>query len=370
MMAMIENGVSTRARPLLAGHREPGSPPRRRVRLLRRAHDRSIPRRPSCPPRRPRPESVQFFSSAESAERAGFRTLPLPPPPCCCPAAPPRGACRRLARRARRETRHPVHAGRRTRNQPRPPPADLHLVGHRGLAPPVRGGPPAGGDQARRAQGAVRRRAPRAERAMARAAASTPRRGVVGMTPSAYKNGGACLAITYASGQSPVGACPRRGHRGAAHPARSVSARTIRRCWHPPAAEHSPPHHPAPTTRPAALLAGDLILAHLRNRAPLPALPLDVQRLAASVPRLAGAALEFPVGETRSYAEIANAIGNPKAVRAVAHACAANPVSLVIPCHRVLRADGALGGYRWGMNRKRALLEAERHSAQPKHFAG
>jgi AraC family transcriptional regulator of adaptative response/methylated-DNA-[protein]-cysteine methyltransferase len=68
----------------------------------------------------------------------------------------------------------------------------------------------------------------------------------------------------------------------------------------------------------------------------------------------------IPVGETRSYAEVANAIGNPKAVRAVARACAANPVSLVIPCHRVLRADGALGGYRWGIERKRALLEAER----------
>jgi AraC family transcriptional regulator of adaptative response/methylated-DNA-[protein]-cysteine methyltransferase len=68
---------------------------------------------------------------------------------------------------------------------------------------------------------------------------------------------------------------------------------------------------------------------------------------------------EISMGATESYAEIAGRIGAPKAVRAVAGACAANPVALAIPCHRVIRKDGALSGYRWGVERKRALLARE-----------
>jgi AraC family transcriptional regulator of adaptative response/methylated-DNA-[protein]-cysteine methyltransferase len=68
---------------------------------------------------------------------------------------------------------------------------------------------------------------------------------------------------------------------------------------------------------------------------------------------------EVPVGETVSYAEIARRIGAPKAVRAVAGACAANTLAVAIPCHRVVRNDGALSGYRWGVVRKQALLERE-----------
>ena len=67
----------------------------------------------------------------------------------------------------------------------------------------------------------------------------------------------------------------------------------------------------------------------------------------------------IPAGEVRSYAEVAAAIGKPAAVRAVASACAKNALALVIPCHRVVRSDGSLGGYRWGVERKRALLAAE-----------
>ena len=71
----------------------------------------------------------------------------------------------------------------------------------------------------------------------------------------------------------------------------------------------------------------------------------------------------IPYGATRSYSEIAEAIGRPKAVRAVARACATNRVSLVIPCHRVVRRDGSLGGYRWGLDRKRDLLSREQASS-------
>jgi AraC family transcriptional regulator of adaptative response/methylated-DNA-[protein]-cysteine methyltransferase len=72
----------------------------------------------------------------------------------------------------------------------------------------------------------------------------------------------------------------------------------------------------------------------------------------------------IPAGETRSYTEIARAIGAPAAVRAVAGACAANPIAVLIPCHRVVRGDGTLSGYRWGVERKRALLDRERALAQ------
>jgi AraC family transcriptional regulator of adaptative response/methylated-DNA-[protein]-cysteine methyltransferase len=87
-------------------------------------------------------------------------------------------------------------------------------------------------------------------------------------------------------------------------------------------------------------------------------LPLDV-RGTAFQQKVWQALRNIPVGETASYADVAKRIGSPKAVRAVAGACAANPVAVAIPCHRVVRNDGGLSGYRWGVERKRALLECE-----------
>jgi AraC family transcriptional regulator of adaptative response/methylated-DNA-[protein]-cysteine methyltransferase len=72
---------------------------------------------------------------------------------------------------------------------------------------------------------------------------------------------------------------------------------------------------------------------------------------------------EIPAGSTVTYTDIANRIGTPRAVRAVGTACGQNPVSIAVPCHRVLRGDGSLGGYRWGLERKRALLDRERARA-------
>ncbi|HEY6093115.1 MAG TPA: methylated-DNA--[protein]-cysteine S-methyltransferase, partial [Gemmatimonadales bacterium] len=69
---------------------------------------------------------------------------------------------------------------------------------------------------------------------------------------------------------------------------------------------------------------------------------------------------KIPFGQTRTYADVARRIGVPTATRAVARACATNPAALVIPCHRVVRSDGDLGGYRWGPDRKQTLLERER----------
>jgi AraC family transcriptional regulator of adaptative response/methylated-DNA-[protein]-cysteine methyltransferase len=87
-------------------------------------------------------------------------------------------------------------------------------------------------------------------------------------------------------------------------------------------------------------------------------LPLDV-RGTAFQQRVWQALREIPAGSTASYAAIAKRIGAPKSIRAVARACTANPIAVAIPCHRVVRNDGALSGYRWGVERKRALLERE-----------
>ena len=90
-------------------------------------------------------------------------------------------------------------------------------------------------------------------------------------------------------------------------------------------------------------------------------LPLDV-RGTAFQQRVWQALRRIPAGSTATYSQIAQRIGSPKAVRAVAHACATNAIAVAIPCHRVVRNDGSLAGYRWGVERKRALLEREARS--------
>lgn len=123
---------------------------------------------------------------------------------------------------------------------------------------------------------------------------------------------------------------------------------------------------------PAAELHGDAsglsdgvraIIEHLRGRQPQLALPLNIQATAFQW-RVWQELMKIPYGKTRSYSEVARAIGQPKAVRAVARACATNPVPIVIPCHRVIRRDGSLGGYGGGIGRKIKLLEQERKGAR------
>jgi AraC family transcriptional regulator of adaptative response/methylated-DNA-[protein]-cysteine methyltransferase len=89
------------------------------------------------------------------------------------------------------------------------------------------------------------------------------------------------------------------------------------------------------------------------HRIPLDVAGTEFQR------RVWDALREIPAGETRSYAEVARAIGEPKASRAVAQACASNRIAVVVPCHRVVRGDGEISGYKWGVERKRKLLAAE-----------
>jgi AraC family transcriptional regulator of adaptative response/methylated-DNA-[protein]-cysteine methyltransferase len=101
------------------------------------------------------------------------------------------------------------------------------------------------------------------------------------------------------------------------------------------------------------------IAEHLRGRRPALDLPIDVQATAFQW-QVWRALQRIPYGETRAYAEVARAIGKPKAVRAVARACATNPVCLVVPCHRVVPSAGGTGGYRWGKERKARLISLEK----------
>ena len=102
-----------------------------------------------------------------------------------------------------------------------------------------------------------------------------------------------------------------------------------------------------------------MVMRYLDGRQTALDLPLDVQATAFQW-RVWRALQSIPYGETRTYSQIARMLGNPKAQRAVGHACATNPVSLVIPCHRAVRTDGGLGGYRWGLERKERLIAQEK----------
>lgn len=101
------------------------------------------------------------------------------------------------------------------------------------------------------------------------------------------------------------------------------------------------------------------ILEHLRGHEPNLDLPTDVQATAFRR-RVWEELRKIPYGTTQTYSQVARSIGKPAAIRAVARACATNPVSVVVPCHRVIREDGNLAGYRWGLERKRQLLDQER----------
>jgi AraC family transcriptional regulator of adaptative response/methylated-DNA-[protein]-cysteine methyltransferase len=102
----------------------------------------------------------------------------------------------------------------------------------------------------------------------------------------------------------------------------------------------------------------DALAAHVDDSAPCPSLPLDVRGTAFQI-KVWRFLMSVKPGRVVSYGEIAAGIGHPDAVRAVGTACGANRLAVLIPCHRALRADGSLGGYRWGLERKRVLLDRE-----------
>jgi AraC family transcriptional regulator, regulatory protein of adaptative response / methylated-DNA-[protein]-cysteine methyltransferase len=176
----------------------------------------------------------------------------------------------------------------------------------------------------------------------------------LGMTPASYSRGGAGARIKYA-----VAAC-ELGHILVAATERGLCAvrlgETGEELAHTLRAEF--PLAEIGEDSIALGLYVEAILRHLGGRQTSLDLPLDV-RATAFQRRVWEELRRIPYGSTRSYSEIARATGQPTATRAVARACAANPLALVTPCHRVIREDGHLGGYRWGMERKRKLLAQE-----------
>jgi AraC family transcriptional regulator of adaptative response/methylated-DNA-[protein]-cysteine methyltransferase len=176
----------------------------------------------------------------------------------------------------------------------------------------------------------------------------------LGMTPATYRRGGQSMQIRYTLASCPLGrlllAATERGVCAVyLDDEDDFLEETLREEF------------------PAAMIARDdhglrtwieAILDHLRGHQPHLDLPLDVQATAFQW-RVWQELRAIPYGSTRSYRDIAEAIGRPTAARAVARACATNPVSILIPCHRVVREDGGLGGYGWGLERKQALLAQE-----------
>ena len=179
----------------------------------------------------------------------------------------------------------------------------------------------------------------------------------LGMTPAVYKKGGKGMKINYTIVDSPLGKMlVARTEKGICAVSFGDDEKSL-------SDELSQEFHAAEISDDDTGLksAVKAILKSLDGEKAILTLPLDL-RASAFQMRVWSELRKIPYGETRSYAEIANAVGNPKAVRAVARACATNPVALVNPCHRVIGSDGKLSGYRWGIERKKQILEHERES--------
>lgn len=176
----------------------------------------------------------------------------------------------------------------------------------------------------------------------------------LGMTPSTYGKGGAGMTIHYSIVDCPL------GQLLVAVTERGICKTGLGDCAEALTADLETEFARAEVIRDDAGVGFwvERIIAYLEGWQPDLDLPLDL-RATAFQQKVWRQLQAIPVGETRSYSEIAAAIGQPEASRAVAGACARNPVALVIPCHRIIRKDGSLGGYRWGIDRKRALLERE-----------
>ena len=316
--------------------------------------------RAACPSRRPGREQVRFFAGPEEAEAAGFRA---------CLRCHPKGRSTpepgvEMAERASRFIEERLEEGERI---------TLERLGEAVGASPyhlqrvfkrVMGVTPRQYAAAMRLERlkAGLREGDNVTSAMYDAGYGSANHlygnagAQMGMTPGAYRQGGPGMEVRYTVADSALGkvlvAATERGlcavHFGDTDEALLASLRV---------------------EYPAAQVARDdagmsewvrPILCQIEERKPYldSRVPLDVEGTPFQE-QVWSAIRGIPYGSTRSYAQVAEAIGSPRAVRAVAQACGANRVALVIPCHRVVREDGSLGGYKWGMERKRALLAGE-----------
>lgn len=306
--------------------------------------------RPTCPSRRPRRERVQFFDTPAQAEAAGFR-------PCkrCHPqgvAPDPAGEVVQAICAYIREQGETSLADLGAQFHLSPTHLQRLFKRVTGLSPrqyaevcrldkfkrELREGESVTGAQNEAGYSSSSRLYERAP-------------GQLGMSPKAYRSGGAAQVIRYTIFPSAVGqvllAATERG----------VCALRLGDGVEVLAAEF-----------PRATLVEDpeglaewatVVASDLNGAGPLLQLPLDLQATAFQL-RVWEVLRRIPAGETRTYQQVAEAIGQPTAARAAARAIATNPVALAIPCHRVIRGDGGMGGYRWGVERKQAILALER----------
>ncbi len=308
--------------------------------------------RPSCPSRRPLRNNVDFFSDPQQAREAGYRACRR-----CAPDASDGGSsswvltlCRRL-------------------EQPGNVPSLRELAQLVGLSPShvqriftrEMGVSPHQYGKARRLQNlrAQLRSGPDVTSAVydagysSNSVAYAEAKPGLGMTPRRWRNGGRGEEIVYTLLASDLGsiliAATAAGLVAVRFGEEAQMIGEVRDEF-PLADFRRDDELLAPQSR--IVLSGTLGLANLAQ------LPLDIAATAFQA-RVWNALRVIPLGETRSYADVATMIGEPTASRAVAKACASNPVALVIPCHRVVRSNGSLAGYRWGLEKKQALLEVE-----------
>ena len=312
--------------------------------------------RPSCPSRRPRRDRVVFFGSAQAVQQAGFRACKRCRPD-AIPAADPwvekiRRACVYLAN----AEGHPALAALAARVGGSPYHVQRNFKRLVGLTPRQYAEACRLGNVKRRLRGGVAVTAAMLEAGYGSSSRFYERAAPkLGMLPAVYRRGGAGMSIQYTIVDSVLGRLlVAATDRGVCAVAMGASDRDM--------ARNLAREYPAATLVPGA---GSFtawtkeILARLAGRRPRVDLPLDVQATAFQW-QVWQALAAIPYGETRTYGEIASAVGRPKAVRAVARACATNPAAVAIPCHRVVAASGAVSGYRWGVERKKALLAREK----------
>jgi AraC family transcriptional regulator, regulatory protein of adaptative response / methylated-DNA-[protein]-cysteine methyltransferase len=312
--------------------------------------------RPSCAARPPRPENVAFHAGAPDAERAGFRPCkrcrPNEPPVAEQQAARVAELCRFIERSDEAPSLDELaqHAGLSAWH--------LHRVFKQvtGLTPRSY----AAAHRARRVREALACNTNTVTQAVYDAGYNSGGRfyaqsdALLGMTPSTWRAGGVDTDIRFAIGACSLGAIlVARSGRGICAISLGDDPDALAR-----ELQDRFPH--------ARLIGGDAefeqLVAQVVGLVEAPGvgldLPLDV-RGTAFQQRVWQALREIAPGRTASYSDIAQRIGAPTAVRAVAQACGANTLAVAIPCHRVVRHDGALSGYRWGVERKRALLDRE-----------
>ena len=317
--------------------------------------------RPSCHSRRPGRERVVFFPLPEAAEAAGFRACLRCRPREAAPQDPDLKLVRTICSYIREHAPEDIPTLAELGSEANLSPFHLQRIFKRVMGITPRQYAEAG----RTKHLKVRlREAGTVTEALYDAGFGSasrlyePAAGRLGMSPATYAHGGKGMNITYTLVDSPLG--------------RLLVAATGKGICAVSLGDSDDALIAALTGEyPAARIHRDdnalkervgLVLEMLSGKKPDTGLPVDIQ-VTAFQWQVYQALLAIPPGDTRTYEEVAKAVGRPKAVRAVGHACATNPVAVVIPCHRVVRKDGHLGGYRWGLDRKKRLLALEEKSA-------